>query len=327
MISDEGKILFRFGSDIQPITRFGELVLIYRSCYFKGKELGYKDGYIFFEWPLNIEYTKNHYLQNHNMPLEGKIKTLVCPKETILPIKFIEQQNVVNFEYDRIINLTETGVFYKDSPPLYNQLNKDKRNHIAFFNYLNKYYIDFKEYPIFTRNKPKDKYILFHIRNALYSTTRNPDINSYIPIIKLLKDKYKTYKLYRCGEISENDNEFNDLFNKYFETITSLNDFLKLMSDSSLFVGCCSGPIDYAFSFGVPIIEVDLPSSIDWGYGYEKYDGMGSFYSKKAWKEGFNGIYGDTVDYHIDSDSYLKLYKGDKTDYMEIDKFLEKWLK
>jgi len=321
------KILFRFGSDIQPLTRFGELVLLYRACYYKGKELGYKDGNIFFEFPLNIEYTRNHYLQKYGMRLEGKLKSLECPKETILPIQFIKQEDIILSEYDEVLNLIDKDVFYEDSPPLYNPLKKEKRSHIAFLNYLNKYYIDTKERSVFDikKDKSKEKYILIHTRDALNSPTRNPDINSYIFIIKLLKERYKEYKLYRCGEISDNE-EFNELFDKYFEPMTHFNDFLKLMNNASLFVGCGSGPINYAYSFGIPIIELDIPSSLDWGYDSIRYKGMGNFYSKDIWKRGFNGKYGDTIDYHLDSRKYLKLFKKDKMNPEAICDFMDRWL-
>jgi len=326
-MSNKEKILFRFGNTIQPLTRFGELVLLYRACYYKGKELGYDDRNTFFEWPLNIEYTRNHYLKKHEKHLEGELKCLECPKETILPIQFIRQENVIQSEYSKILNLIDKDIFYKDSPPLYNPQEKEKRSHISFLNYLNKYYIDFKERPVFDIDKDeiKEKYILIHTRNALNSPTRNPNISSYRFIIKLLRKRYNKYKLYRCGELSDN-RDFNRLFDEYFEPMTDFNNFLRLMNNSSLFVGCGSGPINYAYSFGIPIIELDVPSSLDWGYDSKRYEGMGNFYSKDIWKRGFNGKYGDTTDYHIDSNTYLKLFKEDKMNSEVICDFIDRWL-
>ena len=304
------KILFRFGSDIQPLTRFGEIVLLYSACYFRGKELGYEDGNIFFEWPTNMEYE------------------IHCPKNTILPIEFIDTNDINISIYDRVINLTDTGVFYEDSSPLFKISNPLRRDHYAFLNYFNKYYIQYNKRPIFNidKDKVKEDYILILTRNVNYSEIRNSNKSTYIHMINLIRKRYKNYKLYRCGEISPYEPEFNSLFDCYFKHSTNFNDFLRLMNDCTLYMGCDSGPINYAYSFGKPIVQLDISKTVDWGYLKDTYVGMGDFYSKKFWKNCLQGKYGDTVDYHIDKNTYLKLFRGDKIHENVVYDFMDKWL-
>ncbi|MBE3094948.1 MAG: hypothetical protein IMZ52_07935 [Actinobacteria bacterium] len=304
------KILFRFGSKNQPITRFGEIDILSRACYFRGIELGYKQGDIFFEWPLNIQYL------------------LVCPQNTILPIKFINSNDINLSEYHRIINLTDSDIFYKDSSPLFNEKSVIERNHGAFLNYLNKYYMEYKKRPVYhiKMDKIKEKYILVHTRKLEYSTTRNSNINNYEFILKLLKERYNDYEIYRCGERDIHEKKFNKLFDRYFNHFLDFNSFLKLMNNSSLFVGCSSGPIQYAYSFEKPIIEINIPKTINWSPIQDRYVGMGNYFSKKFWKDGLNGKYGDTIDYYINKETYLKLFTGDKINKKKILEFMDKWL-
>ena len=299
------RILFKFGGDIQPITRFGEIDLLSRPCFFRGKELGYKN--IFFEWPLNIDYELNY-------------------SETILPIKFVNYYDVIPEDYDRLLYLSDRDVFYDCSTPLFNPLNPIKRDHYSFLNYLNKYYIEQMERPIYNIKKDnlKDKYILIHIRNSKRSISRNPSMENYRYIIKLLQEKCSDYKLYGLGD----DSCLNEEFDKFFGKSSNFNDFLRLMNNSSLFIGCSSGPIQYAYSFGIPIIELDIPKSVDWGdpkgpCGPSRYKGLGNYYTEKMWKYGLYGVYGETVDHYIDKRTYLKLFKGDKINPKVIHNFLD----
>lgn len=302
------KILFRFGSKNQPITRFGEIDILSRSCYFRGIELGYKQRSIYFEWPLNIDYS------------------LKCPQETILPIKFVEYDDINQQDYHKVINLTESNIFYEGSPPLYDIKKLIERNHIAFLNYLNKYCIDYKKRPIYHINKTNQKYILVHTRKLNYATTRNSDINDYGTILKLIKKNYKDYKIYRCGEIDVKEHEFNDLFDRYYSNLFGFNDFLNVMNNSNLFIGCSSGPIQYAYCFGKPIIEIGIPKTVNWSPIQEKYKGMEDYFSTTFWKQGLDGRYGDTIDHYIDKDTYLKLFAGDEIDIRKIVRFMKKWL-
>lgn len=304
-----GKLLFRFGNENQPITRFGEIDILSRACYFRGKELGYKQ--ILFEWPSNMKYL------------------LTCPKETIIPIKFISSSDIKPSEYDKIINLTEKDIFYKGSMSLFEKNNLMERNHSSFLNYLNKYYIDYKKRPVYHIKEDglKERYVLVHTRKLEYSTTRNSNIYAYEQIIKLLKERYKGYSIYRCGEVNISEYGFNSLFDTYFDCTKDFNCFLKLMNNSSMFIGCSSGPIQYAYSFEKPIIEIGIPKTINWSSIQDKYIGMGDYFSKKFWKEGLYGKYGDTIDYYINKKTYLKLFDGDIIDKERVNEFIEKWLK
>ena len=295
-------LLFRFGSKIQPITRFGEIDILSRACYFRGRELGYDKGNIFFEWPSNMQYQS------------------ICPKKTIIPIRFVKSSDIDESSYDKVINLTDSSIFYENSLSLYNDENPIERHHDAFLNYLNKYYIDYKKRPVYhiKQDELKEPYVLVHIRKLDYAITRNSDIPKYDSILKLLRERYNGYKTYGCGESSR--------FDKCFDYSLDFNKFLKLMNNSSLFIGCSSGPIQYAYCFDKPIIEIGIPKTINWSPIQNKYIGMGDYFSKKFWKYGLHGEYGDTIDYYMDKEKYLKLFAGDVVDKKKLMEFMNKWL-
>ena len=317
-------ILFRIGTNNQTLTRFGELGFIYRACYFRGKELGYKDGHIYFEWPLKMEFTREHHLKRIGKELEREIKELKCPRESILPIKFIENKDVVLLEFSEIINLIDKGVFYEDSNPIYSTIEDGiiVRRHQAIFNYFNKYYIEYGIRPIIKlkKDKIKEKYILVHTRNALNSILRNPDINSYRKVLGIIKEKYPTYKIYRCGEEFTDEEDF-DFFDKYIPQSESFNDFIKLVNNSSLYIGCTSGPIEYARGLGIPLIELDIPKR---AWDDETLD---HYYSEEYWEKYMHGIYGRNIDEHIDHNLLLQLFKGDGIDSIKICEFVDKWFR
>ena len=77
-------ILFRIGQDWQHRIRFGEVGQLFQSCYFRGKELGYKDNTIYLEWPLKVAFNNQYQSQVY----------FKCPKYSILPINFIERKDV-----------------------------------------------------------------------------------------------------------------------------------------------------------------------------------------------------------------------------------------
>lgn len=115
------KILFIYKNNNQGFFRLGELGFIYRACYFRGKELGYKD--IYMEWPNNLEFTRDHHLKRNKLKLEKKLLKMKCPKETILPIKFISKKDIIPSEYDKIIDIGKSGAFYNNSEPIFIELN------------------------------------------------------------------------------------------------------------------------------------------------------------------------------------------------------------
>jgi hypothetical protein len=179
------KILFRIGQTFQHRTRFGEVANLFQGCYFRGKELGYNDGDIYFEWPMKVQFN-NEYRKQIYFP---------CPKYSILPIKFINRKDVVLTEFNEIKNLVDKGVFYEDSLPLYigdqNNPSIQHQNYLGPMDYLNKYYYETGRRPIF--EIPKDntnKYILFHFRNTIWSTYRNPNPKIFMDVFNNLKDKY-----------------------------------------------------------------------------------------------------------------------------------------
>lgn len=278
---------------------------LFKACYFRGKELGYEDNHIHFEWPIKVAY---------NCDYRNKVY-YPCPSHSILPIKFVENGSVNLNNYD-IIDLTKPNSFYEGSIPLY--IGNNKKTYAGHWNYLNKYYIEYKERPIF--NIPKDKlekpYILFHIRVANWSEYRNPDLNVFRKVIIMLKNTYShKYNIWKCGEPCRG---LDGYFDKTFEYFEELDDFLKLINNSSLFICSNSGPQTFGMMLGTPILELDSPK-----YGRRK--GCGNFYSKEYWKNK-DGIYGKTAVDWLDKSKIKTIFKGDDVKDDDILSFTEEIL-
>jgi len=324
------KILFRYPNDNEGFIRLGEFGFICRACYYRGKELGYNNIYI--EWPNNIEYTRNHYLRRNNRTTYGEPLELECPDDTILPINFISNDDIKESDYDKVMNMNENDAFYNGSEPIFLEIDgKILRSNLAPHEFLNKYYITYNEHPIFDikKDKLKYKYILIHTRNALNSKSRNPKIKTYLHILKLLKENFSDYKIFRCGETYswEVENEINEYIDDFYRPTDDFDLFLRLINNSSLYVGCTSGPIEYAKSFNLPVVELDIPLLV-WDskstgvYASDKY----SYYSKEYWKNVFHGRYGDAIEDNLNQDKILKLYKNKKLNDNVILEFIERWI-
>lgn len=303
-----GKLLFRIGQEYQHRMRFGETADLYRACYFKGKSLGYKDGDIYFEWPYKIAFNKDY----------RKGKFFKCPSHSILPIKFVNHSTIDLNDFDEVLDLMNNDVFYKGSPPIYVGKTKETQHklYIGYLSYLNKYYLDTGEHPVF--DIPKDKlgkpYILFHVRIADWSTYRNPDLKRYRKIIQIIQNKYRgKYEFWKCGEPCRGLDNMFDYVAPYYE---ELDDFLKLINNSSFGVASNSGPDVFFWAFNIPTLEVESPRKGKGGVGYH----MPGFWKQKG------GTIGEEILDWMDKSKLKVLFKDDSIIAEDIINFTDKWL-
>ncbi len=324
------KIVFYIGQPYQHRMRFGETADLFRSCYFRGKYLGYEDGNIFLEWPRKVDYRNVVYDDQH----PGYIirDFYKCPSHSILPIKFLKKGDYDRDEFDEEVDLTKPDAFYDGCPPLYEKMDIDynledkdikkslinqKKLYMGYLGYLNKYYLDTGERPIFNIKKDKlDKpYILFHVRIAGWSTYRNPDLDILYKIIKIIKYRYgDKYEYWKCGEACEKIEEICD---RTFPYHKELDDFLKFINNASLGVCCNSGPNVFLWGLGVPSLEVESPK-------YVKGNSLG-YHMPGYWKQK-NGTMGKEILDWLDKDKLKVIYKGYPFKRKDILSYTDKWL-
>jgi len=261
------------------------------------------------EWPLKVAYNNNFRMKEF----------YPCPKDSILPIKFISRDEVILENYDKIMDLCQDGVFYDNSPSLYTMDNQNivHHNFIGFLSYINKYFIDKKEHPTF--NIPKEKtdkpYILFHLRIGNWSEYRNPSLIAYKDMVSIISKGYKNK--FELNKIGEEQRVIDRNFNNIYTYHTNFNEFLKLINNSSLFVGCEAGPSQYARMLGIPIICIE-------GNANEDINGKVGYFHKDFWKKHFKGQYGETGLDWMDSNKELRYVKGQLFNEKEINGFIDK---
>lgn len=279
----------------------GQAVTMAQVCYFKGKELGYNK--IIFEWHNQVTYP---YWTDDN-----KIFGLMeCPTNSMLPIKFVKKGTQFIDVVDKI-DLSEENSLYDGCPAIISK----SLDMGPMWSYLNKYYLDTKERPIF--NIPKDKmqpYILFHYRDSPKKSQqlRNTPYTEWKQTFQIIKKHFgNKYKLKKIGEASSLDNEFDEVID-YFPN--NIQELFKVINNSSFFIGCESGPIAIAYMFGIPSIvflhpETDVARS------------------NKKWKTDI--YYGkDSYDW-VDNSKYYILRYGEYnilTDKDELIKFMEEYI-
>jgi len=235
-------VYFKNIKDEKRFIGVGEVISIIHSCYFRAKELGYEK--IFIEWPLVV------YLWDD---IGNYTYCIYCPKNTILPIEFMPKGTRLAKNVE-IKGLDEFNMLFDGSDPL---IMHDPPPNFPPFEYLNKYYIENNIYPIIKIEKEKvDKYVLFHLRKTKVSRgiDRNSNIKDFLSILNLLKDKYPNYKYYKIGEETEIDEKFDKCFSYFNEDI---NELFKLVNNTSLFIGCSSGPMTLAYMLDIPTIIID----------------------------------------------------------------------
>jgi hypothetical protein len=336
------KILFRIEGE-QFAIRFGDLISVIRGCYFKGKELGFEDNNIYLEWPKNVRYTtKQHFKYHLSHDIDAEYTK--CPIDTILPIKFIE--NPILEDYNNIIDLNKSNCMYDGCPPIFTPNDDRKKNFQIFWSYTNKYYLETGVRPIFNLGKDKsiEPYILVHDRRGLLGTVRNPKPEVTLGILKYLKRKYgNKYKIYRCGESIEDEiikieqysksienfkrtldyTIFTQIENLTDEFITNkdISEFIKIVNNCSMFVGPNSGPYELALSLNIPVLHFDNKKVF-----FASIKKEGDIYSEFNWTNNMHGQIGKVMHDWIDRDRLYVHNNGDHFITPQLNNFLDKWL-
>jgi hypothetical protein len=211
------------------MIRWGEVSPFFQAAYFRGKDLGYEDDEIYFEWPLRVACD--------SLAKQGDY--VVCPKESIFPFHFIEKKDVNLEEYETIIDFLERDSFFEGSMPI--QENKvhtlGQRNYVSPYEYLNRRWYNMDERSVF--NIPKDNlekpYILFHYREADWSLYRNVDPRTTRKLLEVIKERYgDKYLYYKTGETQR-------ILDRLFDFVApnykyEPNKFFKLINNASFMV-------------------------------------------------------------------------------------------
>jgi len=230
-------IYFYEENPINQSWALGQLLHLGYACYIKGKSLGYENIYV--EWKNN-----NSYLWMND---GKKFGFITCPKNTVLPVKYVPEGTDLNVS--KKIDIGVPNSLYEGCPPIF-------RSNKYILEYLKLYCKENKKYPYMEpiREKLSNPYILFHYRHSEQDRQqfRNLPDEWYINILNKLKNKYgEKYKYYKIGEKSKFDKEFNIVYN-YFPR--NIDNMFKLIVNSSLYVGCSSGPVSIPISTKHPMI-------------------------------------------------------------------------
>lgn len=264
------KILFKISGKERTLG-LGDVIMIASPVYFRGEQLGYKN--ITLQWP-NIVTGPNY----------EKVK---CPKRTILPIKFIEKENIIESKYDKVYDLRERDALFPGYPGIDKDLRGNEiKNIYGIYNFNNLYMYQNGKAPIFNikKNKIEKPYVILHhrqykktLRNSSEETTKKV----FNILRELLKDKYEIWKM---GEPTEFDYKFDKVLKPFNNNV---NGYFKTINNASMVLGNGqSGITVTANFFNVPVVrlDVDLNAKITrnlhsvyyWsligGIGYTYYD-------------------------------------------------------
>ena len=304
------KILFRIGSDHQFRLRFGEFGSLFHTAYLKGKDLGYEDNNIFIEWPLKIAYSGEY------KDYTSYKRFMKCPSYSILPIKFIEREDVNLGDYDRIVDFMKPNSLYDNSPPIFD-LDRSKRYTTGFMNYLNVHYSNTGNKPLIPLEKDKIEkpYILIHVRIGNWAEYKNPNLRWYLDIYKWLREEYgDKYEIWKTGEpFRVLDRKMDFVAPLYWDDI---NKFIKLVNNSSMVICAPSGPHIFATMFDIPFIEIGNPKK----KGNEPADR-----TEEAWKS-HNGIGKTPIDWRIMNEDYAVFWGDEPLEKERFMEFTNKWL-
>jgi hypothetical protein len=215
----------------------GQLLHLGYACYINGRALGYDEIYV--EWKDN-----NSYLWKEN---GTKLGDILCPKNTVLPVKYLPQGDRPNS--DKYIDIGKPNSLYDGCPPIF-------RSNKYILEYFKRFCSENKEYPFMEPIKDKSKcpYILFHYRKSEQQRQqyRNLPDEWYIDILNKLKELYgEKFKYYKIGEKSEFDNIFDKVYG-YFPR--NIDNMFKLIVNSELYIGSSSGPVSIPISTRHPMI-------------------------------------------------------------------------
>lgn len=294
------KILFYSSIENQRFLALSDILMIPQSCYFKGKELGYDN--ISIQW-----FEKNAFSWNNDGSYLGNIS---IPKNSILPIKFI---NDFQEDYDLKIDISKPDSLYNGCPSL---ISKDINPTRICCSYLNKYYKDTGEKPVF--NIPKTgkfgDFILLHYRhsNKEEQLVRNLDISYYISLIKKIKELYPNIKIWKIGERSPFDNMFDKKLPYFYNNFEEL---LDIINECKIFICSETGTLKVGHMFNIPIITLLSSKSTLQG---TTIDGWNYFKTIHSW------IIGDTDKDYSCTDKQLLLTENKYEDFNLLKSFMEK---
>ena len=239
------KILFIISGKERRLG-LGDVAMIASPVYYRGMELGFND--ITLQWP-DIVTGPNH----------EKVK---CPKDTILPIKFIEREKINKDEYDKILDLKDKGTLYLGFPGIDYNPDSDAteiKNMFGVYNFNNMYSYITKTSPIFYVDKEKLKkpYVLLHHRDYEKHPTRNSNETTTLLVFKILREMLgDKYEIWKMGEPTL----FDDKFDKVLPTFNDdPGEYFKVINNSSMVLGNGqSGVTVTANFFNIPVVRLDI---------------------------------------------------------------------
>ena len=308
-------ILFLVNDGWQKEINIGDLFILMNICYWKGTELGYESKDIFFEWPIRVR----HFTDG------DKARNLPCPPDNFLPINLVNKGSV-NYDNFRIINFNKPNALYSGYKPIYTnrQYPLGGRNYVPFYSYLNKYFIDNKKRP--ELNIPKDtknKYILFHYRNINPMGIeghgvpfRNVNSSTIFNLFKIVQREFgNEYELWKCGEQLRALDKMFDYVVPYQSE--NLNDFLRVINNSSMLIGADSSPMSGAEILGIPRIRYDSRKLTKHGE---------PTWFTSGWWESRGGI-GNNMFYWQNPDKQMTFWKDEELDVDRFLQFMRRWVK
>jgi len=294
------KILFYSSQENQRFLAFGDIVTLIQSCYFKGRELGYNEVYL--QW-----FEKNSFSWNDDGTNKGNLN---IPGELILPIKLIDD---INIDCDLKIDLSKPNILFYGSPPI---IHKDIKPTQICLSYLNKYYVDRKERPVFNIQKTGKfgDYILIHFR---YSSNerqlnRNLDISYYKNLVMKIRELYPSIKIWKFGERSPIDNLFDRKFQYFYENLDNL---FELTNESKIYISSECGALQLGHMFNIPMITLLSSKHKLQGTTKEGWDN---------WRLALPWIIGETDRDYSYTDKQLLLMENNYDEFDLIQPFMEK---
>lgn len=306
MMENDRKLYIYSDVDVFVRIRLGEAAVIWSACYHRAKDLGYKDENIYIEWRDRIKCDDSDIF----VPFPGK---------TIFPFTFVEKEfNSIGM--DKIDLFKENSLFNGYKP-----IQKEKtfpfsiRDYTSVYEYLNIRYYEKGEHSIMNapKTKNREKYILFHFRDAKRTPYRNADPKIFNQLVDMVKKKFgDKYKYFKIGEPQRMvDKKFDFVAPNYRDNIS---EFFRIINDAEFMICASSGPNIFGQMLGIPTIEYEIPLT-------DKLGGFFESHTEGYWNK-TGGKIGKTAIDWVDKDRYKMLLKGNVLNESEIINFMEKWV-